>query len=185
MANVKGSYGRFGYLSNEEGRLLLAQRRWRRNLTTKEREPDDRWNLLGGGVDEEDAEVSRSSAAIIAREILEEAGLKIVIADHRPVGEYPTAKHTDVAITYLCSIVGGQLTETEESKAFKYVTPSEAMEMARRGDIPEGLVGGLVTSTGGVPRHIQMVLHYFTRACHNEQFRQEAEEYCQELRIPT
>jgi len=183
MANVKGSYGRFALISDRQGKLLLAQRRWRFNKKIEEQEPDDRWNLIGGGVDEEDAEVMRSGIGMLVREVQEETGFAVDVDDERPVGEYPTVKHTDLAITYFCLPYGGCLRETEESKAFKYVTPAEAMEMAQRGDIPNGLVGGLKTSTGGVPRHIQMVLHYFTRVCKNQDYRREAEKFCGELHI--
>ncbi len=184
MVNVKGSYGRFACIPDKEGKLLLAQRRLRRNPNTQQLEPDDRWNLIGGGVDEKDAEAMVSGIEMLYREVREETGgLTVDIDDERPVGEYPTAKHTDLAITYLCEPVGGHLSETEESKAFKYVTPIEAMEMAKIGDVPNGLVGGLKTSTGGVARHIQMVLHYFTRVCKNPDYRREADKFCRELHI--
>lgn len=183
MENVKGSYGRFPCIPDEEGKLLLVQRGWYTDRETEEKKWDGRWNYPGGGVDEEDAEASRTPEEIMAREAEEETGLKVVIADYRPVGEYPTAKHTDVAITYHCKVVGGQLITTEEGRAFKYINPSEAMEMARKGDVADGLVGGLRTSTGGVPRHIQMVLHYFTRVCTNETYCEEARGYCRELGV--
>ena len=184
MANVKGSYGRFSCISNEEGKLLLVQRGWYVDSKTNERKWDGRWNYPGGGVDEKDAEVSATPEKIMYREVVEETGLEVMIADYRPVGEYPTVKHTDIAITYLCKVVGGHLVATAEGTDFCYVSPSKAMEIGRRGDVPYGLVGGLQTSTGGVPRHIQMVLHYFTRVCDNSQYRKEAEEYCDTLGIP-
>jgi 8-oxo-dGTP pyrophosphatase MutT (NUDIX family) len=184
MANIKGTYGRFACIPEGNWKLLLAQRRWRTDPITKLKVPDERWNYLGGGVDEKDSEKSATIQEIIAREVREESGLEVVIMDFRPVGEYATAKHTDVAITYLCRIVGGALTTTEESMAFQYITPAEAMKMALKGDVPDGLVGGIKTSGGGVPRHIQMVLHFFTRVCQNRDYRNEADRFCQELGIP-
>lgn len=188
MANVKGSYGRFGLVPGNNtvihGRLLLAQRGYYPDQATKEKKWDGRMNLPGGGVDEEDAAASCTPEDIVAREVKEETGLDIIFADHRPVGEYPTAKHTDVAITYLCKEVGGQLLPKDEGVSFMYVSPSEAMELARKGDVPGGLVGGIKTSTGGVPRHIQMILHFFTRVGQDEQYREEAKRYCKELGIP-
>jgi hypothetical protein len=59
------------------------------------------------------------------------------------------------------------------------------MKMARIGDTAGGLVGGIKTSsTGGVPRHIQMVLHFFTRVGPNNAYRAQAEQFCKELGIP-
>ncbi|MBI2042082.1 MAG: NUDIX hydrolase [Candidatus Nealsonbacteria bacterium] len=145
---------------------------------------DGRWNLPGGGVDEKDAEKSLTPEQVVAREVKEETGLDVKITDFRPIGEYPTAKHTDVAITYLCEAFSGALQINEEGVSFKYVTPDEVMAMARIGDVHDGLVGGIITSTGGVPRHIQMCLHYFTRVCPNEFYQERARAYCKELGIP-
>lgn len=174
--NVKGSYGQFACIpkeySEQDGKLLLVQR------------TDGRWNLPGGGVDEKDAEKSLTPEQIVAREVKEEAGLDVKIVDFRPIGEYPTAKHTDVAITYFCKVVGGKLQTNKEGVLFRYVSPDEVMAMARKGDIPDGLVGGIKTLTGGVPRHIQMCLHYFTRVCPKESYRQKARRYCVKLGIP-
>ena len=176
MANIECTCGRFGCISDEYGRVLLVQRGWIEVGGIKKW--DGRWNYPGGGVDEEDGKALLTVEDIIEREVEEETGLRVILADHRPVGEYPTAKHTDIAITYLCKVIGGQLKTSEEGKDFRYVTPSEAVEMAMKGDLPDGLVGGFKTSTGGVPRHIQMILHFFTRVCLNGAYRKEAQQYC-------
>ena len=140
--------------------------------------------MPGGGVDEEDAAKSLTPEQIVVREAKEETGLDVRIPDFRPVGEYPTAQHTDVAITYRCGVIGGKLQTNKEGVSFRYVTPEEVMKMAERGDVPDGLVGGILTSTGGTPRHIQMCLHYFTRVCPNELYREIARTYCSLLGIP-
>lgn len=186
--NVKGSYGRFACIldkySEQDGRLLLVQRGLKVDPITQTPKWDGRWNLPGGGVDEKDAEKSLTSEQIVAREVREETGFDVKIIDFRPIGEYPTAKHTDLVITYLCGVVGGKLQTNEEGVSFRYVAPDEVMAMARIGDVPDGLVGGIKTLTGGVPRHIQMCLHYFTRACPNEFYQEKAREYCVALGIP-
>lgn len=183
--NVKGSYGRFGCICGEIGKLLLVQRGWGVDPNTKVPKWDGRWNLPGGGVDEKDAENSLTPEQIVIREVREETGLNVVFADFRPIGEYPTAKHTDVAITYACVVVGGSLKTNEEGISFRYVTPDEIMDMARKGDVSEGLVGGINTSTGGIPRHIQMCLHYFTRIHPPETvFYEAAKKFCKQLGIP-
>ena len=43
-----------------------------------------------------------------------------------------------------------------------FLSPDVIMTLTQAGDRPKGLVGGIKTSTGGVPRHIQMCLHAFT-----------------------
>jgi 8-oxo-dGTP pyrophosphatase MutT (NUDIX family) len=183
MTNVKGSYGRFACIRDVEEKILLVQRGF--YFKGEDKMWDGRWNLPGGGVDEEDAELSRTAEEILAREVKEETGLEVVIADYRPIGEYATAKHTDVAITYLCQNVGGKLATTKEGVDFLFVSPREAVDLAEMGDGPNGLVGGLITSTGGVPRHIQMILHFFTRACGNSRFKEEAVRLCtHKLYIP-
>ena len=103
--NVKGSYGRFACIldkySEQDGRLLLVQRGLKVDPITQTPKWDGRWNLPGGGVDEKDAEKSLTSEQIVAREVREETGFDVKIIDFRPIGEYPTAKHTDLVITYL------------------------------------------------------------------------------------
>lgn len=136
-------------------------------------------------MDEEDASQNATPGEIIAREVLEETGLEVMIINHRPVGEYPTVNHSDVAITYLCGAVRGELVPTAEGVDARFFNPDEIMELARIGDVEGGLVGGLQTSTGGVPRHIQMCLHFFTRAWGDDIFRGHARGYCDELGIPT
>ena len=182
--NVKGSYGRFGCIHGERGKLLLVQRGWGKDPKTDEPKWDGRWNLPGGGVDEEDAAKSLTPEQIVAREVREETGLDVEFADFRPIGEYPTVKHTDLAITYWCRVVGGSLQTNKEGVSFRYVTPIEVMLMAEKGDVPDGLVGGIKTSTGGVPRHIQMCMNYFTRVCPNEFYQAIARMHCDQLGIP-
>lgn len=169
---VKMSCGYFGLVPDEMGRLLLAKR------------SDGRWNLPGGGVTDDDAKEGRSAQAVTAREVKEETGLCVVFADPRPVGEYATLRHDDIAVTHLCKITGGKLSPSPEAIILRFITPEEAMEMAKIGDVPYGLVGGLRTSSGKVPRHIQMLLHFFTRVGQNQAYRLAAEQYCEELGVP-
>jgi 8-oxo-dGTP pyrophosphatase MutT (NUDIX family) len=180
VANAKGTYGRFACIPEDNtGGLLLVQRGNKADGSV-----DGRWNYPGGGVDETDVLRNATAEEIVTREVMEETGLQVKIADHRPVGEYPTADHSDVAITYLCTPVGGGLVKTDEGIDARFFNPDEIMELARIGDVEGGLVGGLRTSSGGVPRHIQMCLHFFTRACDNTTFRSQAEDYCDMLGIP-
>lgn len=183
MVNVKGTYGEFGLTFNGEGKLLLVQRGPKADGS-----PDGRWNLPGGGIDESDVATSRTPQEVVVREVAEETGL-VVKLDNRPVGTYATVGHTDRATTWLCMVVGGELRPTAEGIQAKYFSPSEIMDLARIGDKQGGLVGGLKTSIGGVPRHIQMCLHAFTRQgedflFRNSQYGGEAFRYCEKLGIP-
>lgn len=179
MANVKGTYGEFGLIYDymgHTGGLLLVQRGPRPDGS-----PDGRWNLPGGGIDESDVVASRTPQEVVAREVEEETGLRVEV-ESRPVGTYATIGHTDRATTWVCRVVGGELRSTKEGVQAKYFNPREIMDLAYWGDKEDGLVGGLQTSTGGVPRHIQMCLHAFTREHNSHSY--DADRYCKELGIP-
>lgn len=183
MANVKGTYGEFGLIFHAGG-LLLVQRGPKADGS-----PDGRWNLPGGGIDESDVAASRTPQGVMVREVAEETCLVVEIADPRPIGTYATAGHTDRATTWLCRVVSGEFQPTKEAVQARYLTPTEIMELARIGDKEGGLLGGLKTSTGGVPRQIQMCLQAFTRQGEDSKFRNtqywgEAFDYCEELGIP-
>ena len=150
--NVKGTYGNFGLIFNTDSELLLVQR------------DDGRWNLPGGGVSEDDAAAGINDAGVAIREVLEETGLIVALHDARPIGVYSTMKHTDMAVTWHCVAGGGELAKTSEGIDARHFSPEQILALANRGDVAEGLVGGIRTLTGAVPRHIMMCLHAFTRA---------------------
>ena len=177
MGNVRGTYGEFGLIFNA-GRLLLVQRGLKPNGS-----PDRRWNLPGGGIDDDDVAASRTPQQVVVREVAEATNLVVEIADPRPVGTYATTGHTDRATTWLCEVASGEFQPTKEAVQAGYFTPGEIMELAALGDKEGGLVGGLKTSTGGVSRHIQMCLQAFTRTLGVGDQRQ-AELYCAQLGIP-
>ena len=83
---IKGSCKRFACIPALGGKLLLVQRRWRKDTGIREKVPDNRWSFPGVQVSEEDAEASRRSRDIIAREIKKETSLIITVIDPRPVG---------------------------------------------------------------------------------------------------
>src|SRR5436305_11572133 len=86
----------------EEGRVLLAHRRdinW--------------WNLPGGGM-----EVGETVEEALHREVYEETGLKVEI--EQLVGVYSKPQKQEVVLTFRCHVIGGVLSETEESRECRY-----------------------------------------------------------------
>lgn len=88
-----------------EGRILLALRR---NINW--------WNLPGGGM-----EHGETVDEAMRREVHEETGLEIEV--ERLVGVYSKPQKHEVVLTFLCRVVGGMLTETEESCECRYFAP--------------------------------------------------------------
>ncbi len=99
---VTFSLGAFAIIFDEQGRVLLCHRR-----------DMDIWNLPGGGV--ESGELPTDAAA---REVLEETGLEVVV--ERLVGVYGKFSRDELVFTFTCQVVGGELTETDESDACEY-----------------------------------------------------------------
>jgi 8-oxo-dGTP pyrophosphatase MutT (NUDIX family) len=174
LEKVKLSFGIFALISNFNNGLLLVQR------------TDGRWNLPGGGVDEGDVKNLASIEDVLCREVSEETGLEILSVDPRPVGVYATAAFTDLAATYYCRDYQGHFKKSNENCGFIWASPNTLVALASLGDVSGGLVGGVKTSTGKVPRHLQMCLHYFTRASSVESpYVAVAKNYCDSFNIPS
>ena len=89
----------------ERGQVLLALRRdieW--------------WNLPGGGM-----EVGETVDEALRREVREETGLEVEV--EYPVGIYSKPQKQEVVLAFRCRVVGGTLTETDESKECRYFSP--------------------------------------------------------------
>ncbi len=89
----------------EQGQVLLAHRR-----------DIDWWNLPGGGM-----EIGETVEEAICREVREETGLEVVV--ERLVGVYSKPQKQEIVLSFLCSKIGGKLTETEESSECRYFSP--------------------------------------------------------------
>ena len=74
------------------------------------------WNLPGGGM-----ELGETVDEAMRREVREETGLEVEI--ERLVGVYSKPQKHEVVLTFLCRVVGGVLTETEESRKCRYFAP--------------------------------------------------------------
>lgn len=101
-----------GVILDDQGRALLIQRR-----------DNGHWEAPGGILElDEDIESG------LRREVREETGLEV-----EPIaltGVYKNMARGIVALVFRCRAVGGQLTETDESRAFRWLTADEVKTLA-------------------------------------------------------
>lgn len=64
----------------------------------------------------------------LLREVKEETGLQIQAV--ALAGVYKNMTRDIVALVFRCKVVAGRLTETDETRAFRWVTADEVREMA-------------------------------------------------------
>ncbi|WP_084963722.1 NUDIX hydrolase [Thermoactinospora rubra] len=101
-----------GVIIDDQGRALLTQRR-----------DNGHWEAPGGIL-----ELDEDITTGLLREVEEETGLKV-----EPValtGVYKNMARGIVALVFRCKIVGGRLAETDEARAFRWVTADEVRELA-------------------------------------------------------
>ncbi|GAC1343899.1 MAG: hypothetical protein NVS2B12_31460 [Ktedonobacteraceae bacterium] len=89
----------------EQGQILLAHRR-----------DIDWWNLPGGGM-----EIGETVEEAICREVREETGLEVVV--EQLVGVYSKPQKQEIVLSFRCRKIGGDVTETEESRECRYFSP--------------------------------------------------------------
>jgi ADP-ribose pyrophosphatase YjhB (NUDIX family) len=89
----------------EQERVLLAHRR-----------DIDWWNLPGGGM-----ELDETVEEAMRREVREETGLDVMV--ERLIGVYSKPQKQEVVLTFRCSVVGGTLSATEESRECCFFSP--------------------------------------------------------------
>ncbi|MFI6800132.1 NUDIX hydrolase [Streptosporangium canum] len=110
--NTQHSVSVAGVIIDDQGRALLTQRR-----------DNGHWEAPGG-VLERDEDITTG----LLREIHEETGLHV-----EPVtltGVYKNMTRGIVALVFRCKVIGGRLTETDETRAFRWVTADEVQELA-------------------------------------------------------
>jgi ADP-ribose pyrophosphatase YjhB (NUDIX family) len=101
-----------GVIIDDQGRALLTQRR-----------DNGRWEAPGG-ILEPDEDITTG----LLREIREETGLEV-----EPValtGVYKNMTRGIVALVFRCKMIGGELIETDETRAFLWVTADEVEQLA-------------------------------------------------------
>ncbi|MBB6346103.1 ADP-ribose pyrophosphatase YjhB (NUDIX family) [Nonomuraea muscovyensis] len=97
---------------DDQGRALLTQRR-----------DNGHWEAPGGVL-----ELDEDITTGLLREVQEETGLQV-----EPValtGVYKNMTRGIVALVFRCKVVGGHLTETDETRAFRWVSADEVQELA-------------------------------------------------------
>ncbi|MEU9888621.1 NUDIX hydrolase [Sphaerisporangium sp. NPDC051011] len=101
-----------GVIIDDQGRALLTQRR-----------DNGHWEAPGG-VLERDEDIITG----LLREVREETGL-----DVEPVtltGVYKNMTRGIVALVFRCKLISGHLTETDETRSFRWVTADEVRTLA-------------------------------------------------------
>ncbi len=92
----------FGFIFDENNRILLCHRR-----------DYDLWNLPGGTM-----EIGESPWECVVREIQEETGLTAEVV--RLAGVYNKPDKGELAFSFICRVIGGQLTLNEEADRIEY-----------------------------------------------------------------
>lgn len=100
-----------GVIVDGQGRALLARRR-----------DNGRWEAPGG-ILERDEDI----IAGLVREVREETGL--IVEPVALTGVYKNMTRGVVALVFRCRIVGGRLTETDETCAFRWATAGEVRRL--------------------------------------------------------
>jgi len=98
----KFTVGVFGMIFDESDRILFVHRR-----------DYDLWNLPGGGM-----KLGESVEGCLTREVKEETGL-----DVKPVflsSIYTKKDKTNLVFSFVCEVVGGKLTKTDEADKLEY-----------------------------------------------------------------
>jgi ADP-ribose pyrophosphatase YjhB (NUDIX family) len=96
------SIGAFAIIFDEGGRVLLSHRR-----------DIDAWDLPGGGVESREL-----PGEAVIRETKEETGLDVVV--ERLVGVYGKVDKDEIVFAFVCRVVGGQMTPSDESDEHGY-----------------------------------------------------------------
>jgi ADP-ribose pyrophosphatase YjhB (NUDIX family) len=108
---VRHSVSVAGVIIDGQGRALLTQRR-----------DNGHWEAPGGVL-----ELDEDITTGLLREIHEETGL-----DVEPValtGVYKNMTRGIVALVFRCAMIGGDLVETDETRAFRWVTADEVEQL--------------------------------------------------------
>ncbi len=92
----------FGFIFDEQNRILLCHRM-----------DYDLWNLPGGAM-----EAGESPWECVIREVKEETGFDVEIV--KLAGVYNKPEKSEVCFSFICKIIGGQLTLNDEADKIEY-----------------------------------------------------------------
>ena len=99
--------GVFAVICDIPGKILLCHRT-----------DMDLWNLPGGAM-----EVGETPWDAAMREVEEEVGLKVKV--ERLLGVYSRPDQNEVALGFICKVVGGNLKYTNEADRIEYFSPDK------------------------------------------------------------
>jgi len=99
--------GAFAIILDDQDRILLCHRR-DHNL----------WNLPGGGL-----EFNEAPWECVVREAKEEVGLDVEV--ERLVGIYSKRNKNDIAFSFVCKVIDGKITLTDEADQIEYFSIGE------------------------------------------------------------
>ena len=102
MSKPVFSIGVFAIILDKDGGVLLCHRR-----------DHDLWNLPGGGLEE-----NETPEMGIVREVREETGLDVVV--EKITGVYSKKNKNEIVFSFLCRVVGGELTLNDEADQISY-----------------------------------------------------------------
>lgn len=134
MERHTATVGVFGIPEDNMGRGLESKRADGKGI-----------NAIGGQVDPEDIAKGLSLTDVLRREFREEAGVEIDVTEDRPLGVFPNASISDIAILYPVKIISGTLKPSKEAIEHLWMNPYEVRcraEMYDSGNHASGLLSG-------------------------------------------
>ncbi|MCX6786810.1 MAG: NUDIX hydrolase [Candidatus Kaiserbacteria bacterium] len=99
--------GTFAIIFDDQKRVLLCHRR-----------DCDLWNLPGGGL-----ESGESPWTGVIREVIEEVGLEVEVV--KLLGVYSKTEKDEIVFSFLCKVINGQTTLTDEADKIDYFAIDE------------------------------------------------------------
>lgn len=96
------SIGVFAIILDKDNKVLLCHR-----------QDHDLWNLPGGGLEE-----NETPEMGVVREVREETGLNVVV--EKITGVYSKKDKNEIVFSFLCRVVGGELTLNDEADQILY-----------------------------------------------------------------
>ena len=108
-----------GIIRRSDGKILVLKR------SSKDDHKPGVWETAGGGMEREETPQEG-----LAREVLEETGLPVIIG--KPFNVFSFKKGTGefkIGITFLCEYTGGVVKMSDEHSEYRWINPNEFSEM--------------------------------------------------------
>lgn len=120
---------------NNEGKVLVAHR-----MATNDWKPNE-WDIFGGSIEMGELDPEKA----LAREIMEEAGLKVKVIRLLDVyASLSNQQRHQFQMTYLCEYLGGEIVmEENDHDEYRWVTVQELAELPNKIAFLESLSNNL------------------------------------------